>query len=351
MHDGGYETVVSGVHSDYGSTLNSNPKQRKNTIKITVDQILHHLISIAALSLGSYAGVTARISLSSLSEWDGISHFPSFWAQIIGALVIGVLVIYKGRIQKRYIVIYTAVSTGFCGSLTTFSSWNVEAAQVLMQFNHTTLNSNQHGYYTSGIGYLTVLLLGFGMPIAAMLLGRNISKACESVFEKMKLQRYTRCCTIPRVIISVSIIVGYIVVSATLIAVCVYYTNYFLLFSLLLGSIGTYIRWQLSSLDNIASFQEFPLGTFLANTLGSIILVVTSIAIAFYTDETEIEPIKTAILTGVASGFCGSLTTVSTFLVQLSFMPFHKAILYALVSLLTSQVLIISIIYIYESYK
>ena len=339
------------VHIDYGSASNSNPKRKNNTIKIRVYQILQHLVSIAALSLGSYAGVTARISLSFLSEWDGISHFPSFWAQIVGALVIGVLVVYKGRIPEKYLVIYTAVSTGLCGSLTTFSSWNVEAAQVLMQSNDTTLNTNIHDYYPRVVGYFTVLLLGLGMPIAAVVLGQNIAKSCESVFEKMMLQRYISCCTVPKIIISVSIFVGYIIVSVTLTAVCVHYSSYFLLFSLLLGSIGTYIRWQLSSLDNISTvcFHQFPIGTFSANTLGSIILVVTSKAIVYYTDETEIEPINTALLNGVASGLCGSLTTVSTFVVQLSSMPFHKAILYAFVSLLTSQVIIISIMYIYES--
>ena len=352
MHDANHKIVASGVNSDYGSTSHSSLKQKNNAVRIKVDQIIQHFVSIAALSLGSYAGVTARVSLSSLSEWDGITHFPSFWAQIVGALLIGVLVVYKGRIQEKYLVIYTALSTGFCGSLTTFSSWNVEAAQVLMQFNHTsTWNSNEHAHYTSGVGYFTVLLLGFGMPIAAVMLGKNIAKSCESVLEKMKVKQHTSGWTVPKVIISVSIFICYITVSVTIIGLCVYYSNYFLLFSLLLGSIGTYVRWQLSSLDNISTvcFKEFPIGTFLANMLGSIILAVTTIAIVYYRDETEIDSINTALLTGVASGLCGSLTTVSTFVVQLSSMPFHKAILYAFVSLLTSQVLIISIIYIYDS--
>ncbi|KAI6647872.1 hypothetical protein LOD99_8459 [Oopsacas minuta] len=352
--DGSYLKECSEGENNYGSipsTSESNVNKLggyKHKCMDILTNFLQHSVTIAALSVCTYAGVTARIYLIILSNLDGLDHFPSFWAQILGTAIIGVLVTHKERMQRKYSIIYTALTTGFCGSLTTFSSWNVEAARVLLQINQTTLSQNQPvEHYSRTVGYVTVLLLGVGMPIAAVTLGKNISTLCTPLFEKLDFQK----CKIPSFLFPTCVIVGYLTITATLIGLCIYKSSYYILFSLLFGSIGTYIRWQLSSLDKLKSIcvKEFPMGTFLANSIGSMILAITSIVIAYYTDNIEIELIKKELLNGVATGFCGSLTTVSTFITQITSLPFRIAILYVFVSLLISQALFISIMFTYNS--
>ena len=57
--------------------------------------VLDHFVMFSGLAMATYIGVSSRIGLSVFSEWDGIMHFPSFWAQVVGTLIIGIAVANK----------------------------------------------------------------------------------------------------------------------------------------------------------------------------------------------------------------------------------------------------------------
>ncbi|KAF9513233.1 hypothetical protein BS47DRAFT_1459020 [Hydnum rufescens UP504] len=57
--------------------------------------------------------------------FQGASVFPLAWVQALGCLVMGLAFGLREPITKFYPPLYTAITTGFCGSLTTFSSWNL----------------------------------------------------------------------------------------------------------------------------------------------------------------------------------------------------------------------------------
>ena len=121
--------------------------------------------------------------------WGICSYLPSFllqfwwypvfqtvWAQAIGTVIIGGLVANKEKIQQSYGVLYISLSTGLCGSLTTFSSRNAEAAEVLLQLNETSLKPTKHPLYVSHVvAFITVLLLGIGMSVAAFQFGKHLA--------------------------------------------------------------------------------------------------------------------------------------------------------------------------------
>ena len=46
-----------------------------------------HVIYLFALSVASYAGVIARIYLARLSQWDGVTLFPSLYAEMVGTVI------------------------------------------------------------------------------------------------------------------------------------------------------------------------------------------------------------------------------------------------------------------------
>jgi fluoride exporter len=75
------------------------------------------------------------------------------------------------------------------------------------------------------------------------------------------------------------------------------------------AALGALLRWQLSLWLN-ASFPSIPPGTLLSNLLGG---YVVGIAIAFFATSTL--PLEWRLF--VITGFCGGLTTFSTFSAEL----------------------------------
>ena len=318
--------------------------QKKTIFSFNVDQAIYHLIIAIGLAIATYVGVASRIYLSNFSKWDGVQHFPSFWAQIIGTFIIGILVAHKEVLSKNCKVLYVSLSTGLCGSLTTFSSWNAEASIVLLHLNESSLNTSQTVDNPANriVGSFTILILGVGMPLASVLLGKNIALQWKAMW----LNDISTCykINIHRLLIGKMWLVLFIiticyVLSTTAIAVsCILTYNFPLLFSLVFGGFGTYIRWRLSYFDN-CSASGFPFGTLLANSIGSILLAGIIVSKTYVVVEATADDMVLAVLIGVATGFCGSLTTVSTFITQLCTLPFHIGLLYSLVSLAISQVL------------
>lgn len=310
-----------------------------------------HLSLSIGLTLGTYVGVSGRIGLTVFSKWDGVIHFPSFWAQVIGTFIIGAAVGQKHNLQGS---LYTLITTGVCGSMTTFSSWNVEASKVLLQLNDSTLEPI-HNSIDGGriVGFLTVLMLGVGMPVSMFYLGKNISSSIpvrnnSQDNEEQGLQssrvRWS-------VLLMVNIVV-FLFVTSVIITACVYTQHYNLLFALLLGGPGTYIRWRLGvSLDKtkLKYIGNFPIGTFCANILGSIVLAIVLVSISYCSNVVTIGVIPLAVLKGIAVGFCGSLTTVSSFVSQICSLPFHMSACYALLSLIVSQFLINAVFLSYQA--
>jgi CrcB protein len=86
-----------------------------------------HPGTIAAIALGGAAGTLGRVELSRLipTTTNGFP-WPTFTANIIGAFIVGlVIVLVVDRLPPtRYI--RPLIGTGFCGGLTTFSTLVVE---------------------------------------------------------------------------------------------------------------------------------------------------------------------------------------------------------------------------------
>lgn len=72
------------------------------------------------------------------------------------------------------------------------------------------------------------------------------------------------------------------------------------------GGLGSLLRWALSLKLN-STFPSLPLGTLTANLIGSFII---GIGLAFFARTPGIDPVWRLLLT---TGFCGGLTTFSTF--------------------------------------
>ncbi|MDS9879296.1 fluoride efflux transporter CrcB [Pseudomonas protegens] len=79
------------------------------------------------------------------------------------------------------------------------------------------------------------------------------------------------------------------------------------------GSFGCVLRWALALKFN-GTFPSMPLGTLLVNLVGGFII---GGAMAFFTKMPGIDPVWRLLIT---TGFCGGLTTFSTFSAEIVFM-------------------------------
>ena len=288
-----------------------------------------HVGFFCALSVASYFGILARIYLTELAKWNGLPLFPAFYSEVVGTAIMGLVLSHKQLLEKNHKLTYQALATGLCGSLTTFSSWNNDAATVLIQYGEDDPDN-----ITRVIGWATVLIVGFGMPIAALRFGEHIGYLSPWADQRTGEKVYKPQKNVARTFEIASYIIFWAVATSVVVVVpLVFFNRHDFMFSFVLASLGAYLRWHLSPLNSV--FQHFKLGTFIVNVFGTWVLGAAYLLDHHHDEQAGIE-VK-GMLYGVTAGFCGCLTTVSTFAVELTTLPLAGTYLYGLSSVLAAQ--------------
>lgn len=85
--------------------------------------------------------------------------------------------------------------------------------------------------------------------------------------------------------------------------------------SMLFGPFGALLRWQLGKLNSVlkGQFEWFPLGTWTANMVACAVSFVTH---GIVVSSGFLSTTESLLATGIKSGFGGSLSTVSTWVVE-----------------------------------
>ncbi len=300
--------------------------------------IFDHLIYFFGLACASYVGVLTRIYLSKLANWNGVSLFPSLYPQMVGTIIMGIVTSHKIILTDKHQFFYTAIATGLCGSITTFSSWNSESVSILLQVGH-----NPPDNVLRILGWATTLFLGLGMPSGSYIVGRHLASLSPWSDSKQKTS-VTLLCEVAKqdatskwsIKLKGFLFMFTWIILTVLVVVIPYYTERLdLMFSALFASLGTYLRWHLAPLNS--TLVNFKLGTFLVNVAGAWLLGAIVYSQGFYADG----ELMSALLKGLGAGFCGCLTTVSTFVVEMYKLPLRASYVYAFSSILVAQVGII----------
>ena len=108
--------------------------------------------------------------------------------------------------------------------------------------------------------------------------------------------------------------------------------------ALLFSFPGTLSRYLLSVALN-PRLKLFPLGTFVANTVGTAILGMLTVLESVQAGG-PFSPGACAIIKGVGDGYCGCLTTISTFAAEVDALDGRRAWIYVVLSWLVSQMLL-----------
>ena len=313
-------------YSSIKSVDDDRPAEKKRCCYRQKASPLEHVAYFCSLAVASYAGVFTRIYLTELVNWDGVPLFPSLYPQLVGTTIMGLITSHKLLLANSFV--YPAIATGLCGSITTFSSWNSEAVSSLLQSGKIFPNNG-----VRVLGWVTTLLLGLGMSSGALTIGRHL--ATLSPWADSKQHDYKmKLSDVPtngRLVEGVVFVCMWVIITIMVVVLPNIFGRRELLFSGVLGALGTYIRWHLSPLNS--TFHSFKLGTFIANVAGAWLLGGVVCAQGLFTEEALLQD----ILTGVAAGLCGCLTTVSTFAVELSSLPLKPSYLYAISSIVLAQ--------------
>jgi len=243
---------------------------------------------------------------------------------------------------KKIIPLYIGLATGFCGSFTSFSSFIRDSFLALSNalpvpvphtsaaVSSTPSNVHRNGGY-SFMAICAVIILTVFLCIGALLAGAHLALALEpftprvpSLFARRFIDR------------SVTFLAWAAWLAAILLAVwpggpAVHSAYEFwrgeALFALVFAPVGCLLRFY-ASLHLNGKIQSFPLGTFAVNIFG------TAMESMFY--ALQHVPLggrlDCQVLQGLMDGFCGCLTTVSTWVAELKGLRIRHAYIYGAAS-------------------
>ncbi|KAL6076318.1 CrcB-like protein-domain-containing protein [Balamuthia mandrillaris] len=314
---------------------------------------LRSLRLVLTLSLCAVFGALLRIALQEFLVWrvderNGV--LPSaLMANIVGSAIMGSLVPQKGyRFWHREDWLYTGLSSGFCGSLTTFSTWMTEAAEPWEDVDV--------------VRYFFLLILELCSNICAFCFGWHAQDGVRAILLKTKLlkqspqpqQPVTKNILTEReeldecrkmfVVAVVEVLLLLLVFAAVGILTGYFVSWRWLTLAAFFAPPGALLRFYLSLLNAKRPFSHtVPLFTMLVNVSGSIAaaLLIILTGKEGWTDRTS--DARAYVTEAVILGFLGSLTTVSTFTAEL--LQSHRTVfiryVYGFATISISQVVII----------
>lgn len=312
------------------------------------------LYTISYLILFSFLGTLARLGLQTLTNYAGAPVFPSVWFNFGGSLVMGFLTedrmlfrhewgtptydeqIKLARMQdeekasgkppnvdlaaakkahlavKKTIPLYIGLATGFCGSFTSFSSFIrdifLALSNDLPQPGSSTTTPRNGGY--SFMALLAVIIITVGLSLSGLYVGAHLAIGSERITPTLP-HRFTR-----KVIDPLAVVLAFGCWAGAIIMTAIPPHDHWrgvATFALVFAPLGTLARFYVSLWLN-GRRPAFPLGTFAANIVGTAVL-----GMAYDLQRVPLGGVLGCqVLQGVEDGFCGCLTTVSTWVSELA---------------------------------
>lgn len=383
---------TSGGNRD--TSTHPNMEDNEKHEKVHVSKLATQFFTISYLILFSLFGTLARLGLQALTSYHGAPvMFSSVWPNFAGSLVMGFLIedrklfrnekgtptydlqLRKARqtrndeesgsgsgtkstdinlaaakkahqATKKTIPLYIGLATGFCGSFTSFSSFVrdifLALSNDLPDPDLSTTIPRNGGY--SFMAVLAVILTTLSLSLGGLFVGAHIAAALER-FTPSIPYKFT-CNVVDRVaaFLAFGCWIGAVVLSAVppdrfsngLGSAEVWRGR--ATFSLVFAPLGCLVR-HYASIHLNGKIASFPLGTFAVNIIGTAILGMAW-DIAHVPDGGIV---GCQVLQGIEDGFCGCLTTVSTWVSELSSLRKRHAYIYGLSSVVVALACMVAI--------
>lgn len=341
--------------------------------------------TISYLIFFSIWGTLARLGLQALTLYPGAPVvFSELWANVAGTFLIGFLIEDRRLLRqewgdrlsptqsqleapetlpdiakdettqqskarhgkvKKTIPLYIGLATGFCGSFTSFSSFIRDVFLALSNdlkspINHpypvntpipavgTTVARNG-GY--SFMAILAIIIITIATCHAAFKVGIHFANLVDPITPTLPFRTTRRILDPTVAFLAWGIWLGTVLM--TIFPPSNTWRSQ-ALFACILAPVGCLIRYYVSQRLN-SLIPSFPIGTFTVNMLGMAIL-----AMAYDLQRVSLGDAGIAggsvvgcqVLQGVMDGFCGALTTVSTWISELDSLRRKQAYMYGAAS-------------------
>lgn len=344
------------------STLNlfdiveAERQEAAKKMKSTTDWIHLHL-QFASFGI---LGFLARIGVEKLTQYQG-SLGGVLWANFGGSLVMGYLVhwpFFSTAKEARTVVAYTAkadtplyvaMTTGFCGSFTSLSSF------ILVLFE-VSANKPAHDLPFPGPAWGVPMWFAYALvelcvSTTAFTVGRHLAQLATPPWFALtqKQLRMAHAGLSAAGALMWTAAVGLTVV-ASLPGTTAPHSRltstrqaggwrYWAL-GMAFTPPGVYSRFWISRILNPRFFKgRFFAGTFTANVGGTVLLAVLMV-LRYGGGGAAVDGgrpgLKCDVVQALADGYCGALTTVSTFVAELFGLPVPRAYVYGFASVMVS---------------
>lgn len=242
------------------------------------------------------------------------NHAAAFWRTVLTG---------SGKTNMKQMALHSAVTAGFCGAFSTWSSFMVELIFKTIDYLNGGHRLPNHGYGV--MEFFSVLFVQMGVSFLGYFLGRDFAYLVDLCFKddsRSRIFNY-RVCRILELffaVLGIAAIIANIVLACTLSIDSSWKTTYAL--SMVIGVIGAWVRFRLSAYNGSFGISWFPSGTLMANVFACLLLAVLYILLYGYKDAATGTVIITSkvhrmAITAFSSGFCGSLSTMSSFVNEL----------------------------------
>jgi CrcB protein len=372
---------ILGHNKDNGGLTNSD----KASATVT------KVYTIAYLVLFAILGTLARLGLQALTFFPGAPIvFSELWANFAGTIVMGFLMedrklfleewgtpVYANErlrarnypedenrsadlaaakkahgATKKTIPLYIGLATGFCGSFTSFSSFIRDAFlapsnDLPTPLSHPT-DLGANGVELTSVSTTVPRNAAFSILAVLAVLIITLSLCVRGLYFGIQLAELLEPCTptLPFIFIREFLDRFVVVVAlgtwATVIVLAIFPPNPtwrgIALFALVFAPLGGLVRFYASMCLN-PYFPQFPLGTFFVNILGTAML-----GMAFnFQHSAAASVISCQVFQGLMDGFCGCLTTISTWIVELTTLKKAAAYSYGSLSIAVALSLLVAI--------
>jgi len=283
-----------------------------------------------SISIFAILGVLIRIGLNEV-ESELFLYFPLILTNSVGCIILGFVNAFKSKLSDWQYGVYIGLTTGLCGSITTFSSWSFAIFKDL--FNVPAVGSYSYKNIVCGLIELIVglaaytALVKFGNHLGKFLPFSNPSEFVTSVTirkekPKMNIKFIIYAC-----------VAAVLFITSLVLAITLDDTRKVWL-SCLMAPLGALPRYILSTKNS--KFPNFPIGTFAANIAGTLCLAIFTI----FKYSSDYHEFLCHFLMAVGDGFCGCLTTISTFVNELNSLNTKHLYIYCIASIVSAQFVI-----------
>lgn len=295
-----------------------------------------YLVTLDVL-FGAVLGNMARFGMTELTSYKNeYTHFypgTCLWSNFTACFVMAwcnhaavfwrTVLTGSGKTNMKQMALHSAVTAGFCGAYSTWSSFMVELIFKTIDYLNGGHKLPNHGYGV--MEFFSVLFVQMGVSFLGYFLGRDFAYLIDLCFKEGSRSRIFnyRVCRILELlfaVLGIAAIIANIVLACTLSIDSSWKTSYAL--AIVIGVVGSWVRFRLSAYNGSFGISWFPSGTLMANVFACLLLPVLYILLYGYKDAATGTMIVTSkvhrmAITAFSSGFCGSLSTMSSFVNEL----------------------------------